>query len=532
KVESIPSIIRVGGLFTVEQEEQEIAFRIAVDQLNNEALLSQQKVTLVAQVERVDNVDSFLAQQKVCGLLRNGVVAIFGPQSAIPSMHVQSICETFEIPHIETRLDYESHRTDLSINLYPHPNLLSRVYMDLIKLWDWQSFAIIYDSNDGIMHFKDFFERSLNESWNIRTFQVMDDIPYRDVFWRVKQTNEKNIILDVRKEILVEVMNQAQQVGLVTEEYNYLITSLDLLTLDMENFRHSRTNITALRIIDENTPEFRSLEEEWHIYASRFGKRHFLRAPEFFNTDSVLIYDAIKVLVIALKELYTFDVQPINCEGEQPWVHGSSVINYMRQVQTEGITRVIKFDDLGLRTAFTFDIISITQEGHDITGKWAFGRIEKSELWNRHHTKSKQDLPIIRVTTVIQDPFTMVVKNKDELKGNDRYEGYVVDLVNELAKMLDFQVVIQLVADRQWGAKNAETGEWNGMIGEVMNDIADIAVADLGVNSERESAVDFTLPFMSTGISILYKKPITKETSLWSFLSPFSAIVWIYMLGT
>lgn len=39
-------------------------------------------------------------------------------------------------------------------------------------------------------------------------FQLKDDIPYRDVFWKVKQTQEKNIILDVRKESLLEVLNQ------------------------------------------------------------------------------------------------------------------------------------------------------------------------------------------------------------------------------------------------------------------------------------------------------------------------------------
>lgn len=60
---------------------------------------------------------------------------------------------------------------------------------------------------------------------------------------------------------------------------------------------------------------------------------------------------------------------------------------------------------------------------------------------------------------------------------------------------------------------------------------ADIAVADLTINSNREQAVDFTYPFMSTGISIIYKKPTTKETSLWSFLSPFSTAVWICLLG-
>src|SRR5699024_7489011 len=70
----------------------------------------------------------------------------------------------------------------------------------------------------------------------------------------------------------------------------------------------------------------------------------------------------------------------------------------------------------------------------------------------------------------------------------------------------------------------------SGMIGEVLRGEADIAVADLTINSNRELAVDFTYPFMATGISIIYKRPTTKETSLWSFLSPFSTIVWIYLM--
>jgi ionotropic kainate glutamate receptor 2 len=136
------------------------------------------------------------------------------------------------------------------------------------------------------------------------------------------------------------------------------------------------------------------------------------------------------------------------------------------------------------------------------------------------------------VTTALNDPFTIITKYTKELKGNDRYEGYVIDLCKELAKELNVRIEINLVKDGAWGKKtDNKTNLWNGMVGEVMRGEADIAVADLTINSDREEAVDFTYPFMSTGITILYKKPMTKETSLWSFLSPFSTIVWIYMLG-
>lgn len=64
---------------------------------------------------------------KVCHLLRMGVSSIFGPQSNSISSHVQSICDTMEIPHLETRWDYRLRRENCLVNLYPHPSILSKV---------------------------------------------------------------------------------------------------------------------------------------------------------------------------------------------------------------------------------------------------------------------------------------------------------------------------------------------------------------------------------------------------------------------
>lgn len=39
------------------------------------------------------------------------------------------------------------------------------------------------------------------------------------------------------------------------------------------------------------------------------------------------------------------------------------------------------------------------------------------------------------------------------------------------------------------------------------------------------------MPFMTLGITILYKKPTAQPPSLFSFLSPFSNEVWVYMVA-
>ena len=84
------------------------------------------------------------------------------------------------------------------------------------------------------------------------------------------------------------------------------------------------------------------------------------------------------------------------------------------------------------------------------------------------------------------------------------------------------------VDDGAYGFMNKETGEWNGLMGELLAQKADLAIADLTITYEREQAVDFSMPFMNLGISILYKKPQKKPPDLFSFLSPLSLDVWIY----
>jgi hypothetical protein len=59
--------------------------------------------------------------------------------------------------------------------------------------------------------------------------------------------------------------------------------------------------------------------------------------------------------------------------------------------------------------------------------------------------------------------------------GNDRFEGFAVDLIYEVAKMLEFDYEIYLVNDGKFGNK-LSNGEWNGMIGELLSGVCTIII--------------------------------------------------------
>lgn len=44
------------------------------------------------------------------------------------------------------------------------------------------------------------------------------------------------------------------------------------------------------------------------------------------------------------------------------------------------------------------------------------------------------------------------------------------------------------------------------MIGELVRNEADLAIAPLTISTKRETDIDFSTPFMSIGISIMMKK--------------------------
>ncbi|GBN41993.1 Glutamate receptor ionotropic, kainate 2 [Araneus ventricosus] len=58
---------------------------------------------------------------------------------------------------------------------------------------------------------------------------------------------------------------------------------------------------------------------------------------------------------------------------------------------------------------------------------------------------------------------------------------------------------------------------------------ADLAIADFTITYEREKVVDFTMPFMNLGISILFRRPLRKIPKLFWFLRPLSLEVWLYV---
>ncbi|XP_037082452.1 glutamate receptor ionotropic, kainate 2-like, partial [Pollicipes pollicipes] len=527
------------GLFDSGSERQTAAFRYAVDRINADRNLLP-NVRLVASVQRIPLQDSFQASKTVCSLMEQGVAAIFGPQTPSTSAHVQSICDAMEMPHVETRWDYRLKRDDYSVNIHPHPTTLSKAYVSLTQHWGWKTFTIIYEDIDGLVRLQELLKAPSSSHFKITIRQLPpDSSDYRPLLKRIKKSGSTKIVLDCRLSLLRPLLEQAQEIGMMNQYFSYLLTSLDVHTVDLDDFRYLGTNITALRLVDPDQPTASQVLRHWQaapLAAGRAGWPAGLPIEELTRsqTDTALMYDAVHVFARALHQYdQALTVRPLSCQAEDSWAEGNTLVNFIKLVFLRQLTGVRRFDREGFRTDFDLDIVELSKDGLVKVGTWtartganytrSYGEkileIEHS-LWNK----------TLKVFMTLSEPYIMMVNESDtSLKGNSRFEGFCIDLVNEIASLRNFSVEFDLVEGGAYGGIDPVTGQATGMVKALLDQRADMAVTDLSITYEREQVLDFTMPWMNLGISILYKKPTNEPPPLFSFLAPLSLEVWLYM---
>nr|XP_014354085.1 PREDICTED: glutamate receptor ionotropic, kainate 3 isoform X1 [Latimeria chalumnae]XP_014354089.1 PREDICTED: glutamate receptor ionotropic, kainate 3 isoform X1 [Latimeria chalumnae] len=515
---------------------EEQAFKFAINTINrNRTLLP--NTTLTYDIQRINIYDSFEASKKACDQLSLGVVAIFGPQHSSSSNAVQSICNALEVPHIQIRWKHYPMdcRDTYYANLYPDYRSLSHAILDLVQFLKWKSATVVYDDSTGLIRLQELIMAPSRYNIRLKIRQLpLDTNDVRPLLKEMKKGREFRIIFDCSLPIAAEILRQAMAMGMVTEYYHFIFTTLDLHALDLKPYRFSGINMTGFRIMNLDNPQVASVNDKWYMERQQATpKPSYGLLDGIMTTDAALIYDAVHIVSVSYQRSPQMTVNSLQCHRHKPWRFGGRFMNYIKEAQWDGLTgRIVLNKTSGLRTDFDLDIISLKEYGLEKIGTWCstdgLNITESSMLRGMNVTDSLTNRSLV-ITTILEEPYVMFKKSDKALFGNDRFEGYCIDLLKELAFILGFTYEIRLVDDGKYGAPD-EKGQWNGMVKELMDHKADLAVAPLTITHIREKVIDFSKPFMTLGISILYRKPNGTNTGVFSFLNPLSPDIWLYIL--
>uniref|UniRef100_A0A671PJX4 Glutamate receptor n=1 Tax=Sinocyclocheilus anshuiensis TaxID=1608454 RepID=A0A671PJX4_9TELE len=475
-----------GGIFeSIESGPsgpEELAFKFALNTINrNRTLLP--NTTLTYDIQRINVFDSFEASRKACEQLSLGVAAIFGPSHSSSANAVQSISNALGVPHIQTRWKHQvsDNRDSYYISLYPDFCSLSRAILDLVHFFRWRTVTVVYDDSTGLIRLQELIKAPSRYNIRLKIRQLAADTKdAKPLLKEMKKAKEFHVIFDCSHEMAAWILKQALSMGMVTEYYASCFKAL-------------------------------------------YPSLHFLLAfVLFFSLRQTEVCVCVCVCVSV----------SLQCNRHKPWRFGGRFISFIKEASWDGLTGRILFNKTnGLRTDFDLDVISLKENGLEKIGTWDpprglnMSENHKSKITNITDSLSNKSL---RVSTILEEPYVMFKKSDKPLYGNDRFEGFCVDLLRELSGILGFRYEMRLVEDGKYGAFEESTGQWNGMVRELMDHKADLAVAPLTITYVREKVIDFS--YFLAILNILYRKPNGTNPGVFSFLNPLSPDIWMYIL--
>uniref|UniRef100_A0A8C1IZH9 Glutamate receptor n=1 Tax=Cyprinus carpio TaxID=7962 RepID=A0A8C1IZH9_CYPCA len=520
---SFPSNINIGGLFPTDSHEYDV-FRFALSQHNDVP-------KLVPQVDMVDTGSSFAMTYAFCSQFSKGVYAIIGLYDRKTMNMLMSFCGALHVCFVTPSFPIDTNN-QFVIQLRPE---LQDALIALVEHFRWTKFVYMYSSDSGLTVLQKILDTAAEKTWQVTSinFDTLTEAAFLKTIQDLDNKKEYRIILDCELVRLNSILNliAAQKKNL--KNYHYILANLGFLDLNLTEFKKGGANVTGFQLMNYTNPTVSRTIQDWLEFDSKD-----LKSPKRrLKYTGALTYDGVTVMATGFQNLrkQRIDISRRGNAGEclanppAPWGQGIDIQRALQQVQFEGLTGHVQFNEKGHRTNFTVSVMEFGPNGPKKVGYW--NQHEKyvntatySNMLNE--TYGLQNRTYV-VTTILESPYVMLKKNHEQLVGNDKYEGYCVELAAEIAKHVGYSYRLEIVGDRKYGARDSETMMWNGMVGELVYGKADVAVAPLTITLVREEVIDFSKPFMSLGISIMIKKPTKSKPGVFSFLDPLAYEIWM-----
>ncbi|XP_075429521.1 glutamate receptor 3 isoform X4 [Ascaphus truei] len=527
-----PNTINIGGLFMRNTIQEHSAFLFAVQLHNTNQNNAERPFQLFHHVDHLDSSNSFSVTNAFCSQFSRGVYAIFGFYDQMSMNTLTSFCGALHTSFITPSFPTDA---DVQFVIQMRPALKGAM-LTLLNEYDWQKFVYLYDTERGFSILQAIMEAAVQNNWQVTARSVgniKDVQEFKRIIEEMDRRQEKRFVIDCEVERINTILEQVVILGKHTRGYHYMLANLGYTGVVLDRVMHGGANVTGFQIVNNENPLVQQFVQRW----VRLDEREF---PEARNAPlkytSALTHDAVLVIAEAFRYLrrQRVDVSRRGSAGDclanpaVPWSQGIDIERALKMVQVQGMTGNIQFDTYGRRTNYTIDVYEMIANKPRKVGHWnEYERFVLIPDQTPTNESSSAENKTIVVTTILENPYVMKKKNHDQLEGNDRYEGYCVDLASEIAKHVGIKYKLSIVEDGKYGARDPETKIWNGMVGELVYGRADIAVAPLTITLVREEVIDFSKPFMSLGISIMIKKPQKSKPGVFSFLDPLAYEIWM-----
>ena len=480
--------------------------------------------------------------EKTCELINQNIPVLITVSNS-PNTKLQiDTAQQLHIPVLSisaTNPFLNTEATPFLFTLLPSDFYQSEVIYDILVRYEWYEVTLMSSTDsygiNGLLRLHDLLGQNdrfhINEIVYIQSSSSSYGIQELE---KLKFSLSRVIVLNCPASSSAEILSKAEKFGMLTEGFVWIVT--DSLT----------SYSTALA--DSNGIYSPSLEGLIGITGalnkskdySDFKVKYLTRYPNRTAVDlgiyEMLFYDALQLATYVLKDFSVdYHKTDVTCTNKTAWNKGKEIMEKVLSSKYNGITGPINFTKNGESTRILYDVLNFKNDIFQKVGEWNnYTHLDLQDTVT--FLGGTRNIPFgapetlsgyhFKLGLVEEEPF--ILKSKD-CNGTDCYSGYCIDLVNRLSNDLNFTFEYLEPVDQKFGSKDASTGQWNGMVADLMNKRIDMITVHLSASSLRKEVIDFSAAFMDAGIVAVVQGE-TGAKNLFFFLSPLSTEVWIFVI--
>ncbi|KAK9164896.1 hypothetical protein Scep_000087 [Stephania cephalantha] len=533
---SRPALVNIGSIFTfdtINGKVAKIAMDAAVEDVNADpnVLVGSKLVITPCDV----NFSGFLGIIGALKFMETDTVAIIGPQNSVMAHVLSHLANELQVPMLSftaTDPTLSALQYPFFVQTSPSDSFQMAAIAEMVSHYSWREVIAVFTDDD---HGRNGIG-ALGDKLAERRCRISHKVPLP-------------ADPDIKRD---EITDALIKVGLMESRVIVLHT-------------YNRSGIIFLPRICNQCKEFSHCVRTHLIHQGK--KLSSLDGSELsngsigLNTFGLYAYDTVWIIAHAVEVFFdqggnisfSNDTNLNNVQGGALHLEAMSVfdggdrlMNNIMNINMTGLTGQVRYNSERSLIQPAFDIINVIGTGYRQIGYWSnysgLSVVSPEILYTKPANRSSSSQKLHSVIWPGETPTTprgWVFPNNgkqltigvpyrvgfrefvSQVKGTDTVKGFCIDVFLAAINLLPYGLPYKFVPYGD-GRKNPNYDELVRMI--TTNDF-DAVVGDVAIVTNRTKIVDFTQPFIESGLVVV--APVRKlNSNPWAFLRPFTPMMW------
>ncbi|XP_073158633.1 glutamate receptor 2.2-like [Henckelia pumila] len=435
----------------------------------------------------------------------------------------------------------------------------------LIQAFGWREVVVMYEDNEfgeGIMpNLSDALEQ-VNARISYRSVipSLATEDQILEELYKLMSQQTRVFIVHMRYTLGSRLFTTAKQLGMMSEDYTWIVT--DGMVNELNSMDPSVTEL-MLGVIGVRPCILRTKELGNFIikYKKKFRHDNITAAlSPNLNIFGLWAHDSAIALAMAAEKALltnaTFEKVNVSRNSTDLEAFGVSndgpkLIQALSTTTFRGFAGKFQLADGKLQSP-PYEIVNVVGPGVRVVGYWTkkYGIVRElnfTDAGTKTYSTSKSNLGSViwpgdkmypskgwviptsgkklKVGVPFKIGFTEFVRVTWNPDNSSTVEGYCIDVFDAVMAALPYGVPYEYVPFSTSDHKRA--GTYNDLTYQVNLGNYDAVAGDVTILANRSQYVDFTLPYMASGVSMVVPIKEDKSKNAWVFIKPLTWELWL-----